>query len=376
MEFEQQQVQLTVGHIGRNYKGRDCDDAPWCVPEHQRFYVWKHPEQNLLIDSIMRGYIIPPIMLHYNSERRCFDIEDGQQRVETIWLYMNNRYGWKNDDGALVYFNHPEKQSLTELERFKFNSHPLFTIQFKNATPEIIAEIFERFNSGKPLDDNDKLWNRKTYPLVRFTLETLFDTFLERARKVWGDFDAGFPGKTRKCLSNAVGIIAGCMHGSEYITSSFIRLSSILQQEITEEMKARCFTRLDRLLRLYEMVDEMHPYPELAIISGTTASNKPRTVRAATKIKEQFTLGKFSAYFIHDMDSDRDVDWRRFLVATRRAPKYGLDNYLKGEGGGANNINVKKLKRGILAFEALAEAGFPVASDYDGSDEEEEAESE
>lgn len=369
MEFEQQQVQLTVGHIGRNYKGRDCDDALWRVPDHQRFYVWKYNDQNLLVDSVMQGFIIPPLMLH-EYEPGHFDIEDGQQRVETLWLYMNNRFGWKRDDGALVYYNHPEKQSLTVAERREFDRHPLFTIQFKNASQEQIAEIFERFNCGKSLDDNDKLWNRKTYPLVRFTIETIFDTFLERARRVWGDFDAGFPGKTRRCLSNAVGIIAGCMYGSDYITSSFSRLSPILDQEITDEAREVCFSRLDRLLRLYEIVDETLPYPEVAIIKGTTASNKPRTVRSSTKIKEQFTLGKFSAYFIHDMDSGRDADWRRFLIATRRAPVYCLDNLLKGEGGGANNITVKKLRRGIVEFEKFVAAGFPVPSVYDGSDDE------
>jgi hypothetical protein len=381
MQLEQNSVQKTVGHVARSYKGPGAEGGRWRIPEHQRDYVWKYDRQNGLIDSIMRGYVIPPLMLHEYEPGR-FDIEDGQQRVHTIFLYTQNRFGWKRDDGPAVYYNDEGEVSMTESERQKFNSHPLYTIQFANATMEQISDIFERLNSGKSLSDNDKFWNRRDTPLIQFVKQTLFGSHLERVQAVFTD-KVKF---SRGNLSNAVGMIAACMYGRDFITTSFSRLlqGGVLKEPVTAAAERRCLRRLDRLLSLYESVDALSPYPVQKLLSSKTPAGKLRYAKADTKKKEQFTLGKFSAYYIFDLivgdgerpdADDRDDEWRQFLMSCRDAEYYKYDNKLKGEGGGANNINAAKLEAGIKKFDKYAanhfeDLGEGQEDDYEDDDDE------
>jgi hypothetical protein len=368
---------IPLGDIPDLYKGREAKDAVWRVPEHQRDYVWKPHMQSRLIDSIMLTYPIPPIMLHEHT-RGSFDIEDGQQRVETIFLYMQNKFRWNRGPKDEVYYNHPTEASMTESERQRFNLQRLFVIEFANATTDEIAEIFERLNSGKSLNDNDKLWNRKDTPLLQFVKETIFGTHLARIQAIFTDkiyWNA-------KNLSNAVGLIAGCLYGRDEITTSFTRLCKHLNVEIGPEARDRCIRRLDRLLSLYESVDKDSPYPAQKLLGGKTPSGKLRYVTALTKMKEQFALGKFSAYYLYDLINgdgeridSRDHMWQLFLMKLRNAEYYKYDNKLKGDGGGANNINLAKLEAGIKLFDEYAKDNFEELGEGDKDDGEDDDES-
>src|SRR3954451_3981645 len=63
-------------------------------PQYQRGEVWKLPEKQLLIDSILNGFDIPKIYLNKitSGHQYQYDVADGQQRLIAIWNFCENEY--------------------------------------------------------------------------------------------------------------------------------------------------------------------------------------------------------------------------------------------------------------------------------------------
>jgi uncharacterized protein with ParB-like and HNH nuclease domain len=66
-------------------------------PEYQRGAVWKEAQQKKLVDSVMRGYPLPLIYLHYKKQniagisREDFEIVDWQQRITAITILAKDQ---------------------------------------------------------------------------------------------------------------------------------------------------------------------------------------------------------------------------------------------------------------------------------------------
>jgi hypothetical protein len=58
---------------------------------YQRKLVWTHSEKVRLLDSMLRGYPIPLIML-LQTERNQYEIIDGMQRLNAIFAFIENAY--------------------------------------------------------------------------------------------------------------------------------------------------------------------------------------------------------------------------------------------------------------------------------------------
>lgn len=54
-------------------------------PTYQRSSVWKTPQKQLLIDSILRDFDIPKFYLRVNNSSKFkYEIIDGQQRIRAL----------------------------------------------------------------------------------------------------------------------------------------------------------------------------------------------------------------------------------------------------------------------------------------------------
>ncbi len=67
------------------------------APEYQRHAeLWNPEKRQLFIDSILSGYDIPKLYLHVlekpKKRGKIYAIIDGRQRLETLWLFMNNKF--------------------------------------------------------------------------------------------------------------------------------------------------------------------------------------------------------------------------------------------------------------------------------------------
>jgi hypothetical protein len=77
--------------------------------EYQRGATWKQTQQQGLVDSVFRGYPLPPVFLHEISERGLggtlatrYEVVDGQQRIRAFEQYFSDEFPLlKRDDKRL-----------------------------------------------------------------------------------------------------------------------------------------------------------------------------------------------------------------------------------------------------------------------------------
>lgn len=68
-------------------------------PGFQRNSVWSHSDRAALIDSIFSNYPIPSIFLYKRQDTNgglTYDVIDGKQRLESIFMFMGLGYFRRN----------------------------------------------------------------------------------------------------------------------------------------------------------------------------------------------------------------------------------------------------------------------------------------
>ena len=74
------------------------------VPSYQRNYVWTTEQQAQLIDSVLKGHYIGQMLLAKSAEAAdCYDIIDGQQRIKTIYFFIENGFRVKKEEGQSLH---------------------------------------------------------------------------------------------------------------------------------------------------------------------------------------------------------------------------------------------------------------------------------
>lgn len=117
-------------------------------PKFQRGSVWSPQARTYLIDSILRGYPIPKLLLRTvvdrDSRRTKRDVVDGQQRLRTIIDFSDGKLtlGSKADELKGLKYG-----DLEDELKDKFLSYKLTCEQLMNADDEDVLEVFVRINS-------------------------------------------------------------------------------------------------------------------------------------------------------------------------------------------------------------------------------------
>lgn len=165
----------------------------------QRGYVWDKNRQSLLIDSILRGYPIPP-MYTIKSGRTVqtpkgnvavFDALDGKQRCLTIARFKDNEFALTgiedtivDEDGKEIDLNGLTYDDLSESLKDAFDSFAINVVYFTDITDDEVVEIMARLNNGKPLSsaENTRIKARDLAGIRKLASHTLFtENFTEKA---------------------------------------------------------------------------------------------------------------------------------------------------------------------------------------------------
>ncbi|MCR8670793.1 DUF262 domain-containing protein [Agrococcus sp. HG114] len=128
-------------------------------PDFQRGEVWSTQKKRRLIDSILRGWHVPPIHLVARDDGRS-DVLDGQQRLTAIRDFVNGAYAI---DGRIEPFN----ASISALHGARYAELPpdakrafrKFTIrvfELLDYTPDEPHELFFRLNQPTSLTEAEK----------------------------------------------------------------------------------------------------------------------------------------------------------------------------------------------------------------------------
>lgn len=132
------------------------------IPDYQREFVWSIKQSSLLIESFLIGLPVPPVFFYIDDTNKNL-VVDGQQRLLSIFYFLEGYFGKENDKGKRQIFRLTglNKQNpyhnkrfvdLDEKDRRKLKTSVLRAINIKQLTPvdesTSVYHIFERLNTG------------------------------------------------------------------------------------------------------------------------------------------------------------------------------------------------------------------------------------
>lgn len=141
---------LEIETIVNRIKNEDMD----LQPDFQRGEIWTLQKKQKLIDSILRGWKIPPIHVIHNNQS-IDEVLDGQQRLAAIRDFYDNIICI---DGKIL----PENSELIQLDGMhyrdlpkkwqrQFRQYSIVIIRLTEYEPEEPAELFYRLNQPTTL---------------------------------------------------------------------------------------------------------------------------------------------------------------------------------------------------------------------------------
>ena len=142
-------------------------------PTYQRpGKIWKRPQKQLLIDSILNGFDLPKFYFQFmppviSNRQYSYAIIDGKQRLEAILGFLSGEFplseNFKFFDSELslkygciagTYFDDIDQFAPAIAARFlQFEISIVF---LDTSTPETVDEMFIRLNSGVPVSTAEK----------------------------------------------------------------------------------------------------------------------------------------------------------------------------------------------------------------------------
>jgi Protein of unknown function DUF262 len=116
-------------------------------PPFQRNPVWSDKQKSFLIDSILRGYLIPEIYVQEDvseSGQQRFVIVDGQQRIRACLEFIEGEFALSDPEDS-PWFEKTFDQ-LSSKEREQIYGYNFMVRQLPNVAEIQIIDIFKRIN--------------------------------------------------------------------------------------------------------------------------------------------------------------------------------------------------------------------------------------
>ena len=127
----------------------------------RRESVWSNPNKSLLIDSLLRGYIVPPV--YTISEDGVQYVIDGVQRLSTLKGFYNDEFAISKKaepviiEGTEYNIAGLKFSKLDQVVKDELDSSAITMYEITEYTDKDVREMFRRLNSGKPLNTSQKL---------------------------------------------------------------------------------------------------------------------------------------------------------------------------------------------------------------------------
>lgn len=150
---------MSVQEAYRNYR----DGKLIVNRKYQRKLVWSLSEKQSLVDSIMKDYPIPLILLAEDSHQNSYEIMDGMQRLNAIFAFIENHFPVEGryfdteefsrakqlaGEGVFLTANKGMNSFLTPSEVADFLDYQLAVTVFPAGGEDKTTDVFGRINSG------------------------------------------------------------------------------------------------------------------------------------------------------------------------------------------------------------------------------------
>lgn len=139
---------------------RRWDNSSLIIPKVQRDLVWTLSQKQLLIDSLLKDFDIPKIYFRdvEIDGKQCYEIVDGQQRINAIIGYMNGEFALP-DDCDPVQNETTANKTYAELSddlQLLIDDRNLDIVHLIDYSDEEMEETFLRLQNGSPLKAAEK----------------------------------------------------------------------------------------------------------------------------------------------------------------------------------------------------------------------------
>jgi hypothetical protein len=326
MPITTETIQTTIGALNSQFAGREGDidyKATNLVHIHrrQRPYVWNQEMQSILLDSIITGYYIPPIISSSVYEHCCCDnkirekreVLDGGNRITTFRRILNGYI-----------------RELTDAERTTILSFPITFVVMRGMTNKEQCTMFRRLNKNIKVSDGQLYAMSDDSLLVKEALALLNDENYPLRRLILEHFDPpGSDNNGRKNLENAVALVSGALNGPHYITKSYN-----IQEEKVESQEP-----IDRNIIIDILSTVFHIF---------TLANQVLPLTDRRKLKSQWSVGKWLGAMLYDiLTHPNEIEetqnrWAKYIIAVRRGDMFSED---ASKLSGGQNLTANKYRR-------------------------------
>jgi hypothetical protein len=234
--------------------------------------AWTNEDKQCFIDTILRGEPIPIFFLNYKSRENLFYIVDGQQRLNCITgfydnkISLNRKFSDETDHGRT--FN--GEKSLDDEKKDRFLQYQLNFHIMENYDDERVRLIFSRLQRGKPLQLGERL-NAKPGKIVQSMRIIAAHGFITKSIAVPKNRYGSYPDaarilfyekyKAKQCGTNELYEFFDENRDLEQSSSEFksaIRTLNFLEKCFPADNGAyQCFEKHAWVLAVYSMVREL-----------------------------------------------------------------------------------------------------------------------
>lgn len=323
MSITTENIQTTVGNLNTAFSGRQGDhdyDNTKLVHIHRRnrAYVWNKDMQLSLIDSILKGYYIPPIIC-------CSRIVDGRERREVM-----------EGGNRITTFRRILRGDVRELtmeENIRIQTYQVTLVLMSNMDMKAQRIMFRRLNRNIKVSDGQLYaMSEDDSPLIKEAISFLEDDDYPLRNLITEHFfdTRGADNNGKKNLENAVALISGCLYGPHFIAKSY-NIQEVKIEDPNPIQREVIIQRLHQVFRVF-------------IIANTIV---PLTDRRKTKA--QFTIGNWIGAILYDILTNPDTIeekqnlWGNYIAAVRRGDE-NADAASKFTNG-AQNLTATKYRR-------------------------------
>lgn len=128
-------------------------------PDFQRQEVWATPKKRKLVDTVLRGWSIPPVHLVEIGQGKL-EVLDGQQRLASLRDFVHNRFSIDGNitplDEGVVSLHRKFYKSLDGIAKRQFDQYPIRCFKITDYLPEEPSELFYRLNQPTILTSGEQ----------------------------------------------------------------------------------------------------------------------------------------------------------------------------------------------------------------------------
>ncbi|KAJ1021148.1 hypothetical protein NDA16_003934 [Ustilago loliicola] len=267
------------------------DDIIDLEPEYQRGVVWPAEKQSAVIESIMRHYYVPPVLLSVQKQESLEDeltyvCIDGKQRISSICAFLDNKIPVREPSTGRRFFYKEDlpagrTPALNAAQRRKFDNEQLTVVEFEGLSEEVERDMFSRVQMGVTLSPAEKL-GAHLGPWPDF-IRQMVKRFIDPTPSLVHD-DQGksmlVVNRGRDYLFMAQMALLILNHKSEQFVPSATAIDAFLKQNAKEEPSPLLRQSLQRTLERYVALANHRRYgkcikPETKLNRLGKAMSKP-----------------------------------------------------------------------------------------------------